>query len=437
MSRRLDPIRAAGQNTQPHPPDATYVKRCFATIVSPNYLAYACVLRDSVLRHAPEADFQVLMVNRPDAAVGAAVAEAGLKVTHATELDLPGFEQIAYKYDLVELNTALKPSFMKALFARGFDEVVYLDPDTCLYDAPLPVTQALEDAQIVLIPHALAPAMDGLRPSDIDFLRTGTFNLGFVALRRGEQALALLDWWERRCLSHGFNDPGFGTFVDQKWMDLAPCYFDSVRLLKHPGCNVAYWNLHERQVETDGANYRVNGQQLVFFHYSGVQALAPQVLSRHQTRHQLVAGQPVTRLVADYCDRLLEAGHQRWSGLPYSFGRLDDGTLITSAMRRAAGLASMDAGRPFDPASPLQRALRNAGLAGGNAQGLDKATTLNFDPSDRRVVWVNRVVRLLGRIIGVERLSALLRYAGFLTWQSNLASVLLDRPLEIDHRDRR
>ena len=413
------------------------MKLCFATIVSPNYLAYACVLRDSVLRHAPQADFHVLVVNRPDAQVRAAVAQAGLQVTYATELGLPDFEQIAYKYDLVELNTALKPTFLKSLFAHGFDEVVYLDPDICLYDAPTPVTQALEQAEIVLIPHALAPAMDGLRPSDIDFLRTGTFNLGFVGLRRGEQALALLDWWEKRCLSHGFNDPGFGTFVDQKWMDLAPCYFGSVHVLKHTGCNVAYWNLHERRVESEGAQYRVNGAPLVFFHYSGVQASSPGVLSRHQTRHQLVPGEPLAALVADYCARLLAAGHERWSALPYSFGRLDDGTVVTPAMRRAAGIASMDIARPFDPASPLQRALRAAGFARGGGQGLDKANTLNFDPSDRRVVLVNRLVRLAARVIGLERLLALLRYASFLTWQSNCAAVLLDRPLELDHRDRR
>src|SRR4029079_9492182 len=109
---------------------------------------------------------------------------------------------------------------------QGLDQVVYLDPDICLYDSPTPVIEAMQRAEIVLIPHALSPLLDGARPPDIDFLRTGTFNLGFAAFRRGEQSLALLDWWESRCLSHGFNDPGFGTFVDQKWLDLAPCYFD-------------------------------------------------------------------------------------------------------------------------------------------------------------------------------------------------------------------
>jgi len=440
-SAMLDPAGKAGQNTgaTSGKPARTpsKVKTAFATIVSPNYLAYARVLGDSLACHAPEAQFHVLVVNRPDAEVAAAVGATGLQATYATELGLADFEHLAYKYDLVELNTALKPSFLKSLFAQGFDQVVYLDPDICLYQAPSPILEALQGAEIVLIPHSLSPAMDGLRPSDIDFLRTGTFNLGFLALRRGSQSFALLDWWEKRCLSHGFNDPGFGTFVDQKWMDLAPCYFESVHVLKHAGCNVAYWNLHERAVQGDGGQYLVNGAPLVFFHFSGVDSGAPQVLSRHQNRHCLAPGTALAELVHDYCARLLAAGQRRWSGLPYSFGALDDGTRITAAMRRAACVDAMDVTHPFDVASGLQRALQGAGFRRGAAINFNAVTTLNFDPADREVVRVNFMIRLLGRIMGPGRVAALIRYATFLGWGSNFAAVLLDQPFELRHVDQR
>jgi hypothetical protein len=413
------------------------VKLCFATIVSPNYLAYARVLGDSLAQHAPQAEFHVLVVNRPDPQVSAACAKAGLRVTYATELGLPDFEHLAYKYDLVELNTALKPSFLKSLFTQGFDHVVYLDPDICLYQPPAPIMEALGHSDIVLIPHALAPAMDGLRPSDIDFLRTGVFNLGFVGLRRGSHASALLDWWEKRCLSHGFNDPGFGTFVDQKWMNLAPCYFDSVHILKHAGCNVAYWNLHERKVEADARGYRVNGAPLIFFHFSGVDAAAPKVLSRHQNRHAVVPGTALAELVQDYCAQLLAAEHGKWSGLPYSFGTLDDGTPITAVMRRTACVPTVDAAQPFQAASALQRAVQKAGIGREARQGLGAVTTLNFNPADRQVVWANFLIRLVARIIGAGRVAALIRYTTFLGWGSNFAAVLLDRPFELRHIDER
>lgn len=413
------------------------MKPCFATIVSPNYLAYARVLRDSLQVHAPQAQFHVLVVGRADAAARAAVAQAGLDAVFAEELGLPGFEQLAYQFDIVELNTALKPSFLKWLFARGFEPVVYLDPDICLYRPPAPVMEALEQAEIVLIPHSLAPVLDGLRPSDIDFLRTGAYNLGFIALRRGTQALALLDWWEERCLSHGFNDPGFGTFVDQKWLDLAPSYFDAVHILKHPGCNVAYWNLHERHLSEDASGPRVNGAPLVFFHFSGVDANAPGLLSRHQNRHVPAPGSVLAALVRDYCAKLLASGHEEWSRLPYGFAALQDGTPVTPLMRRASRVRAMDARSPFDPASPLQRALKQAGLHPRTQARPAPVTTLNFDPAQPSVVRVNFLIRLLARIIGTTRVEAMIRYATFLGWGPNLGAVLLDRPFELRHTDQR
>jgi hypothetical protein len=413
------------------------VKPCFATIVSPNYLAYARVLRDSLQVQAPQAQLHVLVVGRADAATRAAVEQSGLDAVFAEELGLPGFEQLAFQFDIVELNTALKPSFLKSLFARGFDQVVYLDPDICLYQAPAPVMEALGHAEIVLIPHSLAPVLDGLRPSDIDFLRTGAYNLGFIALRRGTQALALLDWWEQRCLSHGFNDPGFGTFVDQKWLDLAPSYFDSVQILKHPGCNVAYWNLHERHLSGNASGPTVNGAPLVFFHFSGVDATAPGLLSRHQNRHVPAPGSLLAELVRAYCAKLLAAGHEKFSKLPYGFGTLQDGTSVTPLMRRASCVKAMDARSPFDPASPLQRALHQAGLHPRKQARQSAVTTLNFDPSEPRVVRVNFLIRLLARIIGTTRLEGAIRYATFLGWGPNLGAVLLDRPFELRHVDQR
>jgi hypothetical protein len=354
-------------------------------------------------------------------------------------LDLPDLDRLFYKYDIVELNTALKPTFLKRTFAAGYQQVVYLDPDIRVF-APLdPVLAALRAADIVLTPHALAPAMDGMRPSDVDFLRTGAYNLGFIALKTSAQAAALLDWWESRCLGMGFNDPAFGVFVDQKWMDLVPCYFSSVHVLRHPGCNVAYWNLHERSVTAQPAGgHAVNGEPLVFFHFSGVVPHDPAVLSRHQTRHRLQAGSPLQHLVQEYCSALKEAGHARYRGIPYGFGALDDGTPVTPTMRRALVAVAYDEQQPFGAHSRLQQDLRAAGITrAGGPPAAKPLNTLTFAPYDRRVRMMNGLLRATRRVIGLERLLALLRYAALLTREAHLPSVLLKRPLALDHRLRR
>jgi hypothetical protein len=315
--------------------------------------------------------------------------------------------------------------------------VVYLDPDIRFYGDPAPILDALDASAVVVTPHAQRPVLDGRRPSDIDFLRNGTFNLGFIGVRAGPQTDAFLDWWEERCLSYGFNDTGFGTFVDQKWIDLAPCYFDFVGILRHPGCNLAYWNLHGRRLESAAGVYTVDGEPLVFFHFSGVRHDAPSSLSRHQTRHRVVEGSPLAGLLADYCAALAAAGHADLLRIPYGFGRLDDGTPISGPMRRAILCRGVDASRPFERDSPLQRLLRRIGIAPRTpvkkAAPPKAYTTHDFDDKDPRIVFVNRIVRLAARVIGIDRTLLLLRYAAFLTRESNYPSVLLDRPFSFEH----
>ncbi len=415
------------------------MKNCAVTIVSGNYLAYARVLGASLAAAAPDFDFRVLIVDRKSPALLEAVRDTGLHATFAEDLDLPDLERLFYKYDIVELNTALKPTFLKQTFALGYDHVLYLDPDIRVFAPLTPVLEALGEASIVLTPHALNPAMDSLRPSDVDFLRTGAYNLGFIGLKASDQTRDMLDWWESRCLGMGFNDTAFGIFVDQKWINLVPCYFSSVYILRHPGCNVAYWNLHERQVEDSGEkHYRVNGSDLIYFHFSGVVPGNPSLLSKHQTRHSLLAGSPLSALVQDYCQALIDLGHDRYAKFDYGFGTLDDGTYISPTMRRALLVVPYEEQEPFNANSRLQRDLVAAGIAvPGTGAPTRNITTLTFDAKDVKVRMVNWLVRGVMKVIGLERLIALLRYAALLTRESHLPAVLLKQPLSLTHKVRR
>jgi hypothetical protein len=167
-----------------------------------------------------------------------------------------------------------------------------------------------------------------------------------------------------------------------------------------------------------------------------VKADKPATLSPYQTRHALVPGTALAKLVADYCARLLANGHEGYRGLTYTYGKLADGAPITGPMRRALCVVDSVEGDPFDPASGFQRSLRRPLATHRKAPFRPGArNTLDMDQSDRRMRIVNAVVRAGARLIGVGRMLALLRYAAFLTQRSHFAAVLLDRPLDIRHRD--
>jgi len=59
----------------------------------------------------------------------------------------------------------------------------------------------------------------------------------------------MLEWLMQVLPEVGFDDPHNGMYVDQKILPLVAQVFRSqVGCMRHPGYNVAYWNLHEREI---------------------------------------------------------------------------------------------------------------------------------------------------------------------------------------------
>lgn len=309
------------------------MRKAVCTIISKNYLAAARVLMKGVAEHTPDADRIVLLVDRVDGCFEP--ERENFRVMLSADLAIPDPRWFHFKYTILELNTAVKPFLIERLMEEGYDAVVYLDPDIEVHSPLEEVWQGLEGHNAVLTPHLDQPIEDDRTPGEVDILRTGAYNLGFIGLRRSEETLAFLRWWARRMEQYCVVDLAGGLFVDQKWMDLLPGLLEPVRVLRHPGCNVAYWNIHGRRVERTGSGYVVNGQPLRFFHYSGFHPRRPERFSKHQNRFEL-AELPVAvqELCAGYARALVEAGYDESSKWPYAFSRFEDGRPIVDAGRR-------------------------------------------------------------------------------------------------------
>lgn len=309
------------------------MRTAVCTIISKNYLAAARVLMEGIARHAPEADRVVLLVDRVDGCF--APERENFRLILSSELDIPDSRWFHFKYTILELNTAVKPFLIERLMSEGYDAVVYLDPDIQIHSPMEEVWGALEQANAVLTPHLDQPVEDDKQPGEIDILRTGAYNLGFIGLRRSAETCGFLRWWGRRMERFCVVDLNNGLFVDQKWMDLLPGMLEPVRVLRHPGYNVAYWNIHGRLIEQNAGGYKVNGRPLCFFHFSGFHPRRPERFSKHQNRFELAdLPQAAQELCAGYASALIAAGFDDAAKWPYAYGVFADGRPIVDTGRR-------------------------------------------------------------------------------------------------------
>ena len=278
------------------------------TIIAKNYVAFARVLAASYLEQHPQSRFHVLIIDDHEDHIDPAAER--FEVVSVDELGIDGFDEMAGLYDVLELSTAVKPWLMRHLLARAGDGggVLYLDPDMRLYQPLTELFAQVRAHDVVLCPHNLEPMpRDGRRPTEQDILIAGVYNLGFLGLRAGEPAERMLDWWSERLRRDCIVDPERGFFVDQRWMDLTPGLTERFHVVRDPGFNVAYWNLSERPVShRDGAWWVKGDVPLRLFHFSGLDPLRPDRLSKHQDRVDLEREPDLARLCRAYADELIE-----------------------------------------------------------------------------------------------------------------------------------
>jgi len=308
-------------------------RRAVFTIVSANYISFAATLMQSVRTFHPEAERFIVLADTYREFPGLDVAA---EVLTCDDLGIDLINNMKLWYTVIEFNTAIKPYVIDFMFQKyEFDEVVYIDPDILLFRPLVDVFDGLEAHNIVLTPHMMHPLQDGKEPSDLSIMKSGVYNLGFLAVHNDPDARRLIRWWADRCFLHCRVDIPGHMFTDQRWMDLAPAFVPSPLILRHPGYNVAYWNLAERRVEraADGS-WLVNGQKLAFFHFSGIDPLDPTSFSKHQNRFSVENLGLVADLCAMYRQRVLANGWKDRSRSRYGYGAFPNGRPIEEAMRR-------------------------------------------------------------------------------------------------------
>ncbi len=305
---------------------------CFTSFTY-SYLSRARVLAQSLRRVHPDWTLWALIVDELPDGVSAAEAHAGFdKVVFARDLGIPSFDSWIFSHDIVEACTAVKGRMLAEMLRLGCETVVYFDPDIAVFSSLEETLGQLDGGSILLTPHQTDPndTLIVIADNELASLKYGTYNLGFIAVRNVAEGRRFADWWADMLHLACYDDLDNGIFTDQKWCDLVPAFFDGVRILRDPGCNVASWNLSRRQVEIghDGG-ILVNGSPLKFYHFTKINSVGDAMTERY------AAGNIHVHELWHWYKRAIAAPGgpdipRDW----WAYGRFDTGVPVSWEMRR-------------------------------------------------------------------------------------------------------
>lgn len=386
------------------------------TICSLNYVHKAIVLLDSYHQFNPEDSCYLLIVDKKREFLFP--ENNFFKIIWVEDLFNEEFYSYAFTFDVLEFNTNVKPRVLKYLLSNH-DKAIYLDPDIQVF-APLDcVKNELIESSIVITPHYTKPIIDNHKPTDLDLLKFGAYNLGFVGVSKTDEAFAFLDWWGERCLDYGFYEPQSGLGVDQKWIDLAPSFFPNLKILRHPGLNVAFWNLHERTLSKDISTYFVNREYpLIFFHFSSFSENNPEIIASKQSRFEPGSREDIKILFNDYATLVKTSKFYKFKNERYSFDYFEDGLYITPMLRRIHSITTdleLKKENPFLYNSGFRRFANSLGLVKKRNSQIKRYTFKNMDQFKKQEAFIFLMLRVFLKIVGPGRYFNFMRYLGYIS----------------------
>lgn len=210
-----------------------------------NYLPKARVLAKSVKRFHPDWEFVLCLGEEPPDGFNIE-NEPFDRLLLFSDLNIENYQSWLFRHRIVEICTAAKgPALKYFLEAEQQKKVIYLDPDIKVFDSLSEIDALLEIHSVILTPHLRKPVpSENVVETEICSLIHGVYNLGF-------------------------DDVQHGLFTDQRWIDLAPAFFENIFILRSPAYNVATWNLCERSLSDNGnGNIIVDGIPLKFYHFT-------------------------------------------------------------------------------------------------------------------------------------------------------------------------
>ena len=290
------------------------------TVCTANYLYQALTMGESLKKTNPDYELIIGLVDELPV-MDFEIPYQIIQISEVQEVNLAGFKG---EYTVMEVATACKPVFGLYLFEKypALEKLIYFDTDLWITDSIEPIEKSLDSYDIIITPHITQPIDLREEWNEKQFLNAGLYNTGFVGMKRSENTFKFLNWWKNHLKEYGYYDFCNGMGIDQLCVNFVPIFYDKVLIEYSPAYNLAYWNIHEREVTFENGKYVINRiENLMFFHFSGYTPDKPNLLSKHIKSSKISNYVVLNPLFKEYNEALLRNYFQFFKQIIPAFGK--------------------------------------------------------------------------------------------------------------------
>jgi hypothetical protein len=242
--------------------------RTYCTYFDSRFLAQGIVMLRSLRQFDPDSFIRVLAFDDTCARIlgdvfGSSILIAKIAEFHSENPDLAALRSSRTAWAFYATH---KPAFVGRVLAAepSPDSVTFIDADMLFFADPSPAYAEIGTAEIALSPHRFPASNQRLAVY-------GTFNAGWIYWRAGAPARQCLADWERDCVEWCESEvQPDGRFMNQGYLTRWPEKYPGVHIVRHPGVNLAPWNLDGHRLEGNTGEIRSDGCPLICFHFSGL-----------------------------------------------------------------------------------------------------------------------------------------------------------------------
>lgn len=299
----------------------------FTTVATASYLPRAMVMAKSVKKQMPGGKFILCLVEEKIPATVKDLNACFDKVILAKNLGFSNFYRFIFQYSQFEGTNACKAQLLIYLLEthQNHDYFIFLDSDTKAFGQFNELMEYLKVNEIIISPHFISfNKKDPFYHLRI-IQKSGIFNSGLFAIKRGNESKRFLRWWANILLKYCYQDTNKGVWNEQKWLDLALGLFD-FQIQKDPGYNMGPWNFGERVLAlTDSGEYTVNGKPLRLFHFSG---FFTNYFKKRLDKADPSQRKLIEKVSNEYRQELIKVGQDKFKRIPWSYERFWGGSPI-------------------------------------------------------------------------------------------------------------